>query len=227
MLIARSFGGSGNNELKYVPTSINGEGREVAEMDPNSEEGCKRWSNTIVGFQMNSRDILNHLKRMWRLFQLEEVIVNQIGLYVFNFKSKDGMEQVTENGPWLVDNKPLFVKKWEPGLCMSWPEMTKVPIWVKIYDIPLEAWNVEGVSRIASKIGVPIIMDKVTTSIYEKSYGRASFASVLIEVDAVKWLVDSVEVWYKSLGKSLKLWVEYAWFPPILEHCKIFLSLCQ
>ncbi|GJT75930.1 ATPase, F1/V1/A1 complex, alpha/beta subunit [Tanacetum coccineum] len=132
------------------------------------------------------------------------------------------MQSVIENGPWMVENKPLFVRKWEPGLCMSKLDTSKLPLWVKIYDIPLEAWNVEGISRISSRIGVPIIMDKITTLICEKPYGRASYARVLVEVDAAKGLVDSVEIWYKSLSKSMMLNVEYVWKPSICDHCKTF-----
>ncbi|GKC02083.1 zinc knuckle CX2CX4HX4C containing protein, partial [Tanacetum coccineum] len=148
-------------------------------------------------------------------------IVNQ-GLYYFNFKSQEGMNSVIENGPWMVENKPLFVRKWEPGLCMSKLDTSKVPLWVKIYDIPLEAWNVDGISRIASRIGVPIIMDKITTSICEKPFGRALYAKVLVEVDAAKGLIDTVEIWYKSLGKSMMLNVDYVWRPLVCEHCKTF-----
>ncbi|PWA50741.1 hypothetical protein CTI12_AA469070 [Artemisia annua] len=65
-------------------------------------------------------------------------------------------------------------------------------------------------------------MDRTTTSICEKPYGRASFARVLVEIDSNKPLVDTVELWYESLGKILKLWVEYAWVPPRCEECKVF-----
>ncbi|GKD19427.1 hypothetical protein Tco_1208585, partial [Tanacetum coccineum] len=61
-------------------------------------------------------------------------------------------------------------------------------------------------------------MDRITTAMCEKSYGRASFARVLVEVDSTKGLVDSVEVCYRSLGKSMMLDVEYAWRPPVCEH---------
>ncbi|GJZ37316.1 zinc knuckle CX2CX4HX4C containing protein [Tanacetum coccineum] len=106
--------------------------------------------------------------------------------------------------------------------CMSKLDTSKVPLCVKIYDIPLEAWNVDGISRIASRIGVPIIMDKITTSICEKPFGRASYAKVLVEVDAAKGLIDTVEIWYKSLGKSMMLNVDYVWRPLVCEHCKTF-----
>ncbi|PWA60341.1 zinc knuckle CX2CX4HX4C [Artemisia annua] len=73
-----------------------------------------------------------------------------------------------------------------------------------------------------SSIGIPIIMDKITTSICEKPYGRASFARVLVEIDSSKKPVDSIELWYESLGKVLRLGVEYTWVPPRCDECKIF-----
>ena len=51
---------------------------------------------------------------------------------------------------------------------------------------------------------------------------KASFARVLVEVNAEKGLVDEVDVCYKSLGKSMKLKVEYPWKPPVCSTCKVF-----
>ncbi|PWA49651.1 zinc knuckle CX2CX4HX4C [Artemisia annua] len=56
----------------------------------------------------------------------------------------------------------------------------------------------------------------------ENAYGRASFARVLVEIEAASGLVDSVSVCYKSLGKSMELKVEYPWKPPICSHGKVF-----
>ncbi|GKB42606.1 hypothetical protein Tco_0887548 [Tanacetum coccineum] len=61
----------------------------------------------------------------------------------------------------------------------------------------------EGISRIVSIIRVPIIMDKIITSICEKPYGRASNARVLVEVDAAKGLIEFVKIWYRNLGKKV------------------------
>ncbi|PWA59185.1 hypothetical protein CTI12_AA308940 [Artemisia annua] len=65
-------------------------------------------------------------------------------------------------------------------------------------------------------------MDRTTTAICEKPYGRASFARVLVEIDSSTALVDNVELWYESLGKILKLWVEYTWVPPRCDECKVY-----
>ena len=45
---------------------------------------------------------------------------------------------------------------------------------------------------------------------------------VLVMIDLNKALVDNVEVWYESLGKILRIRVEYAWVPPRCEECKVY-----
>ncbi|PWA48445.1 zinc knuckle CX2CX4HX4C [Artemisia annua] len=65
-------------------------------------------------------------------------------------------------------------------------------------------------------------MDRMTTSICEKPFGRASFARVLVEIDSSKALVDNVELWYEKLGKVPRIRVEYTWVPPRCKECKVF-----
>ncbi|GKB13411.1 hypothetical protein Tco_0847334 [Tanacetum coccineum] len=65
-------------------------------------------------------------------------------------------------------------------------------------------------------------MDKVITSMCKRGYGRASFARVLIDIDAVEGIVYNVEIWYQNLNRTMKLRVEYAWQPPIFPHCCVF-----
>ncbi|PWA42885.1 hypothetical protein CTI12_AA521820 [Artemisia annua] len=62
----------------------------------------------------------------------------------------------------------------------------------------------------------------MATSICEKPYGRASFARVLVEIDSSKKPVDSIELWYESLSKVLRVEVEYTWVPPRCDECKVF-----
>lgn len=77
----------GSNRLKLFPCSKNDEGRMVLELDLIIEEGSKKWDMTtvgyFVGFKMSYRELIGHLKRMWREFHLEDVIVNESGLYFF------------------------------------------------------------------------------------------------------------------------------------------------
>ncbi|PWA76246.1 hypothetical protein CTI12_AA234500 [Artemisia annua] len=69
--------------------------------------------------------------------------------------------------------------------------------------------------------GVGSGLDEVSAAV-NQTYGRASFARVLIEVDATSDLVEEIEVCYEKMGKAMMLKVEYTWRPPLCTHCKVF-----
>ncbi|PWA79430.1 Phytosulfokine [Artemisia annua] len=50
---------------------------------------------------------------------------------------------------------------------------------------------------------------------------------VLVEIDATKGYVEDVDVCYKSLGKYMKLKVEYPWKPPLCDKFKVFGHGCN
>ncbi|GKA59810.1 ATPase, F1/V1/A1 complex, alpha/beta subunit [Tanacetum coccineum] len=105
-------------------------------------------------------------------------------------------------------------------------EPRKLPIWVKIINVPIESWGVKGISALASSIGKPIIMDEMTARMCEKGEGRLSFARVLIEIEAGKPIKEEIEAIYKGSmcheKFSKKIQVEYAWKPPCCDKCQVF-----
>ncbi|GJY57634.1 RNA-directed DNA polymerase, eukaryota, reverse transcriptase zinc-binding domain protein [Tanacetum coccineum] len=180
--------------------------------DSGSVKKLSSFINVVQGLSNGGSNKLNTFP----------VIVNDKGKFVAD------LDPIIEKGS---KNRSMTLVGYFVGLKMSYREIMGHlrRMWiayhlgeVKIMNVPLEAWNAEGIGRITSCIGTPIIIDRITTSMCEKSYGRASFARVLIEVEARKGLVDNVEVSYKSLGKSMVLRVEYPWKPPLCSHCKVF-----
>ena len=47
-------------------------------------------------------------------FGLEELIVNENAVNLLKFKESTRMENVIESKPLMVNNRPLFVQKWDP-----------------------------------------------------------------------------------------------------------------
>ncbi|GKB83822.1 RNA-directed DNA polymerase, eukaryota, reverse transcriptase zinc-binding domain protein [Tanacetum coccineum] len=52
----------------------------------------------------------------------------------------------------------------------------KIPLWIKMYDVPLEAWTSKGISTLASGLGKPLIMDKMTARMCQFGKGRIGYA---------------------------------------------------
>ncbi|GJZ59818.1 RNA-directed DNA polymerase, eukaryota, reverse transcriptase zinc-binding domain protein [Tanacetum coccineum] len=114
----------------------------------------------------------------------------------------------------------------DPSVCLDMTEPKKLPLWVKLKNMPLEAWSVKGISVIASRIGTPQIMDQITSNMCRVGTGRVGFARVLVEVKAEKGLPDTIEIEYMNCEKVMTgkkyVKVEYYWAPALCSFCKVF-----
>ncbi|XP_028551780.1 uncharacterized protein LOC110101382 [Dendrobium catenatum] len=116
---------------------------------------------------------------------------------------------VWSRGVWFLLGKPFVLQKWHPKK----KDFKTVPIWVKIHDLPLACWNSEGISWIASKIGVPIAVDSLT-----EQKTRLTFACVCVLVDCNATYPEEIKV---SLdGDVVCLKVQYEWRPFPCAHYK-------
>ncbi|GJR73214.1 RNA-directed DNA polymerase, eukaryota, reverse transcriptase zinc-binding domain protein [Tanacetum coccineum] len=108
-----------------------------------------------------------------------------------------------ESCPWMVNGKPLMVQNWNPDVCVEKAEPDKIPIWAKLYNIPLEAWSVKGLSALASRLGKPLVMDDMTASMCHNGTGISAFARILVEMDASKEFKDTIEIQYKDKSNNV------------------------
>nr|GEU89886.1 histidine kinase 3 [Tanacetum cinerariifolium] len=127
---------------------------------------------------------------------IEVVVFDEI--MVAEFHNEEGLNNVVNSGPWMVNRKPLVVQKWSVDLKLDSTELDKVPLWVRLCNIPVEAWTVKGISALASRIGKPVVMDAVTASKCKQGIRTVRFARVSIKVNAKKEMVDNIEVVYKN-----------------------------
>ena len=68
-------------------------------------------------------------------------------------------------------------------------QVTKIPIWVKFYNVSLEYWTEEGLSFIACMVGKPLYVDKMTTTCR-----RITYARVCIEVSVDEDLLNHFKI---------------------------------
>ncbi|GKF23543.1 zinc knuckle CX2CX4HX4C containing protein, partial [Tanacetum coccineum] len=87
-----------------------------------------------------------------------------------------------------------------------------------MFDVPLEAWNKKGISKLASSIRKPLEMDEMTANMCQYGKGRIGYARVLVEMDARKQFKEGIDVQYRdnngSILRTKKIMIEYSWKPP-------------
>ncbi|GJZ24857.1 zinc knuckle CX2CX4HX4C containing protein [Tanacetum coccineum] len=150
------------------------------------------------------------------------------GVNIFIPRKVVEMEQLGETwgGPWMIRNSLIILKKWSMETRLLKEELTRIPIWVKLHDVPIQVFEEGGISLIATFIGKPFMLDSYTSSMSNDLWGRSSFARCLIKVNSEADLVDAVTIGIPSLtGDDFTketIHVEYEWKPPRCDLCKIF-----
>ncbi|XP_071695024.1 uncharacterized protein [Rutidosis leptorrhynchoides] len=229
--VSKNAGKEDLSKLEYCPPVVMPNGEKIVHLKGEFiAKTCNAYAKSLyvyfVGINMSFTAVNFNLKRMWRVYGIRDISVNTSGYFFFRFNDEEGMQKVFDSGPWLVDNVPLFRKKWEPGLCLEKPEPSTIPLWVSIIDLPVELWNRGNISQIVSCIGKPLVMDKITNERCTNQMGKAGYARVLMEADATNGLPDVVNAVYPTcdghLGRSINLKIGYQWKPLRCSHCRVF-----
>nr|GEV07262.1 hypothetical protein [Tanacetum cinerariifolium] len=105
------------------------------------------------------------LRRMWSRWGFRDIVDSNNGIFFIKFHKEKGIEYVVNNGAWVI------------------------PLWIKLCNIPLEAWTNQGIRALTSRIGKHVQMDTDTASMYKMGVGRFGYARVLVEVSAKKPLL--------------------------------------
>ncbi|KAI0519488.1 hypothetical protein KFK09_006936 [Dendrobium nobile] len=152
--------------------------------------GGEDWNLCLIGYSIGRRPfyeaLLGAINKTWSLKGSLQLLSLSDGFFLLRFSCVEDFD-------------------------MAW---SKVPIWVKIHDLPLACWNSEGISRIASKISVPLAADHLT-----EQKTRLTFARVCVLADCNAAYPDVIKV---SLdGDVVELKVQYEWKPVPCEHCDI------
>ncbi|GJT39899.1 hypothetical protein Tco_0939764 [Tanacetum coccineum] len=192
-------------------------------------EVSTRFANTLYGYFIGKRlafpIVENHVKNTWAKYGLDRVMLRN-GFFFFQFATKEGMEQVLENGPWLIRLVPIILGIWTPNTRLRKDEITTAPVWVKLHNVPIVAFLKVGLSLITTQIGRPIMLDTYTSTMCLKSWGRNTYARELVEVSSKTDLLDLVVMAITFQDRSGHFMetidIEYEWRPPRCDTCKIF-----
>ncbi|RZB60151.1 hypothetical protein D0Y65_043072 [Glycine soja] len=174
------------------------------------------WGHSLIGYVAGrfpgKKALLDCCQKWGVKFSYS---AHESGWLVFKFESEDDLNQVLSAGPYFIFQRPLLLKVMPAFFDFGNEELSKIPVWVKLRNLPLELWNPQALGKILSKIGSPIRSDHLTAS-----KGSISFARALVEVDASLELIGEVRFRLPT-GKTFVQKIEYENRPSFCTHYKM------
>ncbi|GAV90547.1 DUF4283 domain-containing protein [Cephalotus follicularis] len=196
-------------------------GEIMAEMPEEiPAEGAKGWEHALVGFFVGKkipfRSLQVILNKKWSSAVKFSIHTVENGIFVFKCKSVAVRDLILDNGPWDVWGVHLALRLWERDLPPINSGFTKILVWVKLMNIPMQYWTTQGLSRLASFLGYPLHMDP-TMEVKQ----MINFARVCVEMKANREFPNVIKV-RRMNGAIRQVKIEYSWKPPVCERCKVF-----
>jgi len=103
------------------------------------------------------------------------------------FANIEDKDKAFEGGPYLYAAARLYMRPWMMNFIPEWEPFTLVQIWVILYSLPLDYWQIESLTAIGNKLGRYV---KTSEAIRRGKY--TSFSRIGVEMDLSRALSDEV-----------------------------------
>lgn len=207
-------------KLQFFPPAMEGETIRVSPPQHVEIHGAEQWKNCIVGHFVDKKlpflSVRSIAFNNWGKYGLKEVLANENGFFFFQFGIEGAYRQISEVGAWHFGGRLMVLQEWHPDLVYEKEGLSKLPLWIQLYNVPLQYWSEEGLSYIASAVGKPLYADEMT-----ESARRISYAKICVEVDVHSPLPHSIDL-LTSTGRVVKIRVKYPWRPLRCVTCQVF-----
>ncbi|KAF8101612.1 LOW QUALITY PROTEIN: hypothetical protein N665_0203s0024 [Sinapis alba] len=107
-------------------------------------------------------NIIALLPKLARRYTKCEIFVKKLDefSYIFHIPDEATRKWILSRGLWHVDDCILFVALWTPSNSLTLPQITSIPVWVTLKNIPSNLYSIFGIEWIASGLGEPMLSHK-------------------------------------------------------------------
>ncbi|XP_048494798.1 uncharacterized protein LOC125494935 [Beta vulgaris subsp. vulgaris] len=170
------------------------------------------WKHALIIKMFNGKvgymSLMKRLKRKWEL--KGGVTLTDIGheFFIARFSCLDDYNHVLSQGPWMLDDNYLTIRKWVPNFIPTDQPMRFLTAWVRIPHLSVEYFDQEFLEKIGNKIGKVTRIDQNTVLAQ-----RGQFTRLSVEIDLEKPLLS--KFWFKG-----KVWrIQYEGLRMICFKC--------
>jgi len=103
------------------------------------------------------------------------------------FSNIEDKDKIFEGGPYFFAVAGLYMRPWKMNFVPERETFSLVPVWVRLYSLPLDYWQTESLAAIGNKLG------RFVNAFEATRRGKyTSFARICVEMNLSGVLLDEV-----------------------------------
>lgn len=162
----------------------------------------------LMGKSVGYRFLFRKLQAMWRIQNSFTLINLSNDYYIVRFSNKQDYDMAFLNGPWVINDHYLQVRRWVPNFMARTVTIDSLLVWVRFPILPIEYYIERWLERAWNKIGRTIKVDRKMLMA-----SREKFAWACVEIDLTKPL----KAGYRMRNKRWP--VQYEGFHDLCFQC--------
>jgi hypothetical protein len=158
----------------------------------------------------------NALGPIWCPMKVIDVKDLGENVFLFTFHQSMGKKKAVEGGPWMFDKALLVMEEYDASKAIDEYEFNKIPIWVRIFKLPLGMMSRKTGEDLGNQIGEWMEVDGVENGLAQGQYLR-----VKVRMPITRPLMRGVTAVVDECGRMKWCPLEYEYLPDFCFVCGI------
>eukprot|EP00253_Pinus_taeda_P003037 PITA_03037 len=132
----------------------------------------------LMGLWSTEKALHTWIKYHWKPKGSIDLHLGSKGFFTMVFMNIEDKDIIFEGGPYIYAAAGLYMRPWMMNFVLERETFTSVPVWVRLYSLPLDYWQNESLIAIGNKLGH---FAKGSEATRRGKY--TSFARICVEMD--------------------------------------------
>ena len=116
----------------------------------------------FMGICPSERSLCHWIKMHWKPRGDVKLHLGAKGFFTVVFSNLEDKDRVFEGGPYFLASAGLYMRPWKPNFSLEKESFTQVPVWIRVFSLPIDYWGLNALKQIGDKLGTFIKASEAT-----------------------------------------------------------------